>query len=57
MVEATATLSRLLYGFLCLALILNMMTSLIMIPVLVWWIKPRFLFGGARHRLESRRGK
>ena len=37
---------------LCLALILNMVTSLVMIPVLVWWIKPRFLFGRLRRRLK-----
>ncbi|MFC1709855.1 RND family transporter [Candidatus Omnitrophota bacterium] len=35
---------------LCLALILNMVTSLVMIPVLVWWIKPRFLFKRVRTR-------
>ncbi len=29
---------------LCLSLILNMITSLIMVPVLAWWIKPQFLF-------------
>ena len=39
---------------LCLALILNMVTSVIMIPVLVWWIKPRFLFGKVRSRLKIR---
>ncbi len=40
-------------GFnLCLALILNMVTSLLMIPVMVWWIKPAFLFGRARNRLK-----
>ena len=43
-------------GFtLCLALILNMVTSLIMIPVLAWWIKPRFLFGKIRTRLKAKR--
>lgn len=42
-------------GFnLCISLILNMVTSLILIPVLVWWIKPKFLFGGVRKRLELR---
>ncbi|MBL7132218.1 MAG: MMPL family transporter, partial [Candidatus Omnitrophica bacterium] len=40
---------------LCLSLILNMITSLIMIPVLVWWIKPRFLF--KRVRLRQRKGE
>jgi len=35
---------------LCLALILNMITALIMIPVLSWWIKPRFLFKRIRDR-------
>jgi len=42
---------------LCLALILNMVTSLVMIPVLVWWIKPVFLFGKIRTRLKGRRAK
>ena len=37
---------------LCLSLILNMLISLVMIPVLVWWIKPRFLFGRVRKRLK-----
>lgn len=37
---------------LCLSLILNMVTSLIVIPVLVWWIKPKFLFGKLRYRLK-----
>ena len=39
---------------LCLSLILNMAISLIMIPVLVWWIKPKFLFRGVRSRLKKR---
>ncbi len=39
---------------LCIALILNMATSLVMIPVLVWWIKPSFLFGKMRSRLKKR---
>jgi predicted RND superfamily exporter protein len=30
---------------LCLALVLSMVVALVMIPVLVWWIKPKFLFG------------
>jgi len=43
-------------GFnLCLALILNMVTSLIMIPVFVWWIKPKFLFGRVRLRLNEKK--
>ncbi|MBN2482918.1 MAG: MMPL family transporter [Candidatus Omnitrophica bacterium] len=45
---------------LCVALILNMVTSLVMIPVLVWWVKPYFLFGKVRSRLKYRdsdRGK
>jgi len=37
---------------LCLSLVLNMVTSLVMVPVLVWWIKPRFLFGRLRRRLR-----
>jgi len=41
---------------LCLSLILNMITSLIMIPVLVWWIKPRFLFKRVRLRQKRRAG-
>ena len=41
---------------LCLALVLNMITSLIMIPVLVWWIKPQFLFGKLRGRLRMKEG-
>ena len=45
-------------GFnLCLSLILNMATSLIMVPVLVWWIKPVFLFGRIRSRLKNKKGK
>ena len=40
---------------LCLSLILNMVISLIMIPVLAWWIKPVFLFGKIRWRLEVRK--
>jgi len=36
---------------LCLALIFNMLTALIMAPVFVWWIKPRFLFGAVPQRL------
>lgn len=40
---------------LCVALMLNMITSLIMLPVLVWWIKPRFLFGKVRARLAKRK--
>ncbi|MBN2119831.1 MAG: MMPL family transporter [Candidatus Omnitrophica bacterium] len=45
-------------GFnLCLSLILNMITSLIMIPVLAWWIKPVFLFGKVRSRLKARKLK
>jgi len=39
---------------LCLALILNMITSLIMIPVFVWWIKPKFLFGRVRVKLKQK---
>ena len=39
---------------LCLSLILNMVTSLVMVPVLVWWIKPEFLFGKLRRRLRLR---
>ncbi len=39
---------------LCLALILNMLISLIMIPVMIWWIKPRFLFRGIKGRLKRR---
>lgn len=39
---------------LCIALILNMVISLVMIPVLVWWIKPSFLFGKMRLRLKNR---
>lgn len=39
---------------LCLALILNMLISLIMIPVVVWWIKPKFLFGKIKARLKRR---
>jgi hypothetical protein len=42
---------------LCLSLILNMAISLIMIPVLVWWIKPEFLFRGVRARLRKRRSE
>ena len=37
---------------LCLSLILNMVTSLVMVPVLVWWVKPQFLFGKLRRRLR-----
>jgi hypothetical protein len=40
---------------LCLSLLLSMITSLLMIPVLVWWIKPVFLFGRIRERLKQRR--
>ncbi len=36
---------------LCVSLILNMITSLIMIPVFAWWIKPKFLFGRVRERI------
>jgi len=44
-------------GFnLCLALLLNMIISLVMIPVLIWWIKPVFLFGKIRQRLKTRKG-
>jgi len=44
-------------GFnLCLALLLNMIISLVMIPVLIWWIKPVFLFGKIRQRLKRRKG-
>jgi len=39
---------------LCLALILNMLISLIMIPVMTWWIKPKFLFGRLKARLKRR---
>jgi len=39
---------------LCLALILNMLISLIMIPVMIWWIKPKFLFGKIKVRLKRR---
>lgn len=38
---------------LCLSLVLNMVTSLVMVPVLVWWIKPQFLFGKMRYRLKT----
>ena len=41
---------------LCIALILNMAISLIMIPVLVWWFKPRFLFGRVKERFIRRGG-
>jgi predicted RND superfamily exporter protein len=41
---------------LCFILILNMVASLVMIPVFVWWIKPRFLFGNVGVRLKRRRG-
>lgn len=40
---------------LCISLMLNMITSLIMVPVFVWWIKPRFLFGKVRTRLAIRK--
>lgn len=40
---------------LCLSLLLSMITSLLMIPVLVWWIKPYFLFGKVRTRLKKRK--
>ncbi len=40
---------------LCLALILNMIISLIMIPVMVWWIKPEFLFKKIRLRIKRKR--
>ncbi|MFC1594171.1 RND family transporter [Candidatus Omnitrophota bacterium] len=40
---------------LCFVLILNMVTSLIMIPVFVWWIKPVFLFKQVRHRFAKRK--
>ncbi len=39
---------------LCIALIFNMAISLVMVPVLVWWFKPQFLFGKVRLRLRSR---
>ena len=39
---------------LCLALILNMLISLIMIPIMTWWIKPKFLFGKIKARLKRR---
>ena len=42
---------------LCFSLLLNMVTSLIMIPVLVWWIKPTFLFPRVRVRLKQRQRK
>lgn len=35
---------------LCIALILNMIISLVMVPVFVWWFKPKFLFVGLRKR-------
>jgi hypothetical protein len=35
---------------LCLSLILNMFISLILIPLLIWWIKPKFLFGKVKQR-------
>ena len=41
---------------LCLALILNMVTSLVMIPVLAWWIKPKFLFKRVRRRQIKKGG-
>ena len=40
---------------LCASLTLNMITSLIMLPVFVWWIKPKFLFGKVRVRLVRRK--
>jgi len=40
---------------LCVSLMLNMITSLIMLPVFVWWIKPRFLFGKVRVRFVRRK--
>ncbi|MFH1655212.1 MAG: MMPL family transporter [Candidatus Omnitrophota bacterium] len=40
---------------LCASLLLNMITSLIMLPVFVWWIKPRFLFGKVRTRLARKK--
>jgi hypothetical protein len=40
---------------LCISLILNMIISLIMLPVFVWWIKPRFLFGRVKTRLAKRK--
>jgi predicted RND superfamily exporter protein len=38
-----------------LVLILSMITSLVMVPVFIWWIKPRFLFGRVRSRLKRRK--
>ncbi len=40
---------------LCIALILNMVISLIMVPVFVWWFKPEFLFKGLKLRRVKRR--
>ncbi len=39
---------------LCIALILNMVISLVMVPVFVWWFKPEFLFKGLRARLNRK---
>ena len=39
---------------LCFSLILNMAASLVLIPVLVWWRKPAFLFGCLRLRLRNK---
>ena len=43
-------------GVLCLSLVLNMIISLVMIPVFIWWIKPEFLFGKVRRRFLRKEG-
>jgi len=40
---------------LCISLVLNMIISLVIIPVLVWWIKPVFLFGKTGKQIKKRR--
>ncbi|MCD6093607.1 MAG: MMPL family transporter [Candidatus Omnitrophica bacterium] len=43
-------------GFnLCMALLLNMFTSIIVLPIMVWGIKPKFLFGRVKDRFKKRR--
>ena len=45
---------------LCLSLVLNMVISLVMVPLLVWWLKPAFLWGRVKRRLKKgveRRGR
>ncbi|MCM8773688.1 MAG: MMPL family transporter, partial [Candidatus Omnitrophica bacterium] len=39
-----------------MTLIMNMIVSLIMVPVIVWWIKPKFLFPNLRKRKLVRKG-